>query len=154
MIKILFVCHGNICRSPMAEFVMKERLRSFGLDKVIHVESAALHRDELGSDIHYGTREVLDRYDIPYESRAARLVKRSDYDAFDFIIGMDRYNYDDMQRLFKNDPQHKVSLLLDWTGISRDVADPWYTGDFDTTFNDVDAGCLALVEHFRRSCAH
>lgn len=154
MIKVLFVCHGNICRSPMAEFVMKERLRSSGLDKVIYVESAALHRDELGSDIHYGTREVLDRYDIPYESRAARLVKRSDYDAFDFIIGMDRYNYDDMQRLFKNDPQHKVSLLLDWTGISRDVADPWYTGDFDTTFNDVDAGCLALVEHFRRSCAH
>lgn len=138
----------------MAEFVMKERLRSSGLDKVIYVESAALHRDELGSDIHYGTREVLDRYDIPYESRAARLVKRSDYDAFDFIIGMDRYNYDDMQRLFKNDPQHKVSLLLDWVGISRDVADPWYTGDFDTTFNDIDAGCLALVEHFRRSCAH
>lgn len=154
MIKVLFVCHGNICRSPMAEFVMKERLRSSGLNKVIYVESAALHRDELGSDIHYGTREVLDRYDIPYESRAARLVKRSDYDAFDFIIGMDRYNYDDMQRLFKNDPQHKVSLLLDWVGISRDVADPWYTGDFDTTFNDIDAGCLALVEHFRRSYAH
>lgn len=151
MINILFVCHGNICRSPMAEFVMKEYVRQAGLEDKIHVESAAMHRDELGSDIHWGTREILDRYHIPHAPRQAHLAKKVDYDRFDYIIGMDRYNMRDMLRLFSNDPNHKCSLLMDWVGTSRDVADPWYTGDFDTTYNDVDAGCSALLEHLKQS---
>ena len=99
MINILFVCHGNICRSPMAEFVMKERVRQSGLDAAVYVESAAMHRDEIGSDVHYGTKEILDRYGIPYEHRAARLATTADYDKFDYIVGMDRYNMRDMMRL-------------------------------------------------------
>lgn len=150
MTAILFLCHGNICRSPMAEFVMKDKVVRAGLTEQIHVESAALHTDEIGSDIHHGTREMLERFDIPFAPRAAHLAKAADYDRFDYIIGMDEYNRRDMMRLFKGDPQEKCSLLLDWPGWSRDVADPWYTGDFDTTFDDVDAGCTALLEHLKR----
>ena len=151
MINILFVCHGNICRSPMAEFVMKERLRQAGLDDAVCVESAGMHRDEIGSDTHYGTKEILDRYSIPYEPRSARLATKADYERFDYLIGMDRYNMRDMLRLWQNDPADKLSLLMDWAGENRDVADPWYTGDFQTTFDDVDAGCLALLEHVKRT---
>ena len=151
MINILFVCHGNICRSPMAEFVMKERLRQAGLDDAVYVESAAMHRDEIGSDTHYGTKEMLDRYNIPYKPRAARLTTKEDYGRFDYLVGMDHYNMRDMQMLFHNDPQGKLSLLMDWVGEARDVADPWYTGDFQATFDDVDAGCLALLEHLKRT---
>lgn len=153
MINILFVCHGNICRSPMAEFVMKERVRKAGLEGAVYVESAAMHRDELGSDTHYGTKGVLDRCGVPYEPRAARLATKEDYERFDYLVGMDAYNMRDMRRLFKNDPEGKLSLLLDWTGANRDVADPWYTGDFEVTFNDVDAGCIALLEHLKRTLA-
>ncbi len=151
MPSILFLCHGNICRSPMAEFVMKDRLRQAGLQDDVHVESAALHRDEIGSDTHYGTKEILDSYSIPYEPRAARLATKADYEQFDYLIGMDRYNMRDLRTLYRNDPQHKLSLLMEWVGESRDVADPWYTGDFQTTFDDVDAACIALVEHLKNS---
>lgn len=151
MTAILFLCHGNICRSPMAEFVMKDKLDRAGLGEAVHVESAALHTDEIGSDIHRGTRKILEQYGIPFAPRAAHLVRREDYDRFDYIIGMDEYNRRDMMRLFRNDPEEKCSLLLDWVGLSRDVADPWYTGDFETTFDDVDAGCTALLEHLKRS---
>lgn len=151
MFNILFLCHGNICRSPMAEFIMKDKVDRAGLADKVHVESAALHTDEIGSDIHYGTREILERYNIPFAPRQAHLVRSGDYDRFDFIVGMDEYNRRDMMRLFRGDPQEKCSLLLDWPGWSRDVADPWYTGDFDVTFDDVDAGCTALLEHLKRS---
>lgn len=151
MIGVLFVCHGNICRSPMAEFVMKYLVDRAGLADVVHVESAAMHRDELGSDTHYGTKEILDKYEIPYTPRQAHLAKRADYDRFDFIVGMDHYNMSDMRRLFGGDPAGKLSLLMDWAGYSRDVADPWYTGDFQTTYDDVEAGCLALLESIKRS---
>ena len=139
MTAILFLCHGNICRSPMAEFVMKDKLARAGLADKVQVESAALHTDEIGSDIHRGTRAILETYGIPFTPREAHLAKQSDYDRFDML------------RLFKNDPREKCSLLLDWPGWSRDVADPWYTGDFETTFEDVDAGCTALLEHVKRS---
>ena len=151
MISILFLCHGNICRSPMAEFVMKNYVKRSGLGSLVHVESAALHRDELGSDIHCGTKAILDRYGIPHAPRTARLVIKADYDSFDYIVGMDRYNWDDMLRLFNNDPAGKCSLLLDWIGLSRDVADPWFTGDFETTYDDIDAGCLALLSHIKKT---
>lgn len=150
VIRILFLCHGNICRSPMAEFVMKDLVRKEGLQDIIQVESAALHTDEIGSDTHPGTKHILDKYEIPYTPREARLVHVTDYDRFDYLIGMDHYNRDDMLFLFKRDPQHKTSLMLDWVGIDRDVADPWYTGDFDATYDDIEAGCIALLTHIKQ----
>lgn len=150
MTSILFLCHGNICRSPMAEFVMADKLERAGLLDAVSVASAALHTDEIGSDIHRGTRAILEEHGIPFASRAARLARLDDYERFDYLVGMDEYNRRDMMRLFKNDPQKKCSLMLDWPGWSRDVADPWYTGDFETTFDDIDAGCTALLEHLKR----
>ena len=133
---------------------MKDKLARAGLADKVQVESAALHTDEIGSDIHRGTRAILEEYGIPFVPRQAHLAKQSDYDRFDYIVGMDRYNMRDMMRLYHNDPDGKLSLLMDWVGASRDVADPWYTGDFDTTYEDVDAGCLALVEHLKRILDH
>ena len=146
MKKILFVCHGNICRSPMAEFVMKHIVREAGLADKILVESKALHRDEIGSDTHRGTREVLRAHGIPFEKRRATLMSAADYSAFDHIIGMDTENMNDLDRLTGGDPDRKVRRLLSYSGEERDVADPWYTGNFDVTYRDVDAGCHALLK--------
>ena len=145
MKKILFVCHGNICRSPMAEFVMKHLVREAGLADKILVESKALHRDEIGSDTHRGTREVLRAHGIPFEKRRATLMSAADYSAFDHIIGMDTENMNDLDRLTGGDPDRKVRRLLSYIDEERDVADPWYTGNFDVTYRDVDAGCRALL---------
>ena len=145
MKKILFVCHGNICRSPMAEVVMKHLVREAGLADNILVESKALHRDEIGSDTHRGTREVLRRHNIPFSKRSATLMTAADYAAYDRIIGMDTENMRDLARLTDGDPQGKVRRLLSYIGEERDVADPWYTGNFDVTYRDVDAGCRALL---------
>ena len=145
MKKILFVCHGNICRSPMAEFVMKYLVREEGLADQIAVDSKALHRDEIGSDTHRGTREELRAHGVPFEKRRATLMTAEDYDTYDLIIGMDTENMHDLTRLTGGDPQHKVHRLLSYIGEERDVADPWYTGNFDVTYRDVDAGCHALL---------
>ena len=150
--KILFVCHGNICRSTMAEFVMKKLVKDAGLDDRIEIASAATSREELGNDTHYGTKGVLDSHGIPYTKRRARQITRTDYDEYDYIIGMDRYNMSNMRRAFGGDPEDKLSMMMQWAGYDRDVADPWYTGDFETTFDDVEAGCIALLEHIRRHC--
>ena len=145
MKKILFVCHGNICRSPMAEFVMKELVRDAGLTDEISVASRALHTDEIGSDTHRGTRDVLNAHGIPFMRRSAALMTHADYDTYDYIIGMDRENMRDLHRLTDGDPSAKVHKLLSFVGEQRDVADPWYTGDFSATYRDVDAGCRALL---------
>lgn len=145
MEKILFVCHGNICRSPMAEFVMKHLVREAGLIDNILVESKALHRDEIGSDTHRGTREVLHAHNIPFSKRRATLMTAADYSAFDIIIGMDTENMHDLDRLTGGDPDGKIRRLLSYIGEERDVADPWYTGNFEVTYRDVDAGCRALL---------
>ncbi|MBQ7968730.1 MAG: low molecular weight phosphotyrosine protein phosphatase [Clostridia bacterium] len=145
-IKILFVCHGNICRSPMAEFLMKKLVMDKGQSDRFYIESAATSTEELGNRVHYGTRGVLDKYKIDYSKKRAVQITKADYDKYDYIIGMDRYNLRNMQRVFGEDRQNKISLLLDWSGDCRDVADPWYTGDFSQTEADILAGCSALFE--------
>lgn len=145
-IAILFVCHGNICRSPMAEFVMKSLVADQGLEDRFTIASAAARYDEIGSDTHRGTKRELDKHGIAYTKRAARHIEPEDYETYDYIIGMDQENLRDLMRYYHHDPEHKISLLLDWTGDNRDVADPWYTGNFDTTYDDVMRGCKALLE--------
>ena len=145
MIKILFVCHGNICRSPMAEFVMKDMVRKAGLENRFVIESKAARRDELGNDTHYGTKAKLRQMGVPFAKRRATLLDRSDYDAYDYLIGMDEENMRDMLRLFGGDPNGKIYKLLRFADEDRDVADPWYTGNFDETYEDVLKGCTALL---------
>ena len=151
MKKILFVCHGNICRSPMAEFVMKHLVCEAGLADEISVTSKALHRDEIGSDTHRGTREALRAHNIPFSKRRASLMTAADYAAFAYIIGMDTENMDDLDRLTGGDPDGKVRRLLSYIGVDRDVADPWYTGNFEATYRDVDAGCRALLKDLTKN---
>ena len=143
--KILFVCHGNICRSPMAEFVMKDLLRKAGRDAVV-VQPAPLHTHDLGSDIHRGTRRGLERHDIAYSPRRAWLLDAAKAAEYGLIIGMDSYNMADLRRLVYPADLPKVRRLLDFAGVNRDVADPWYTGNFDETYADVVAGCTALLQ--------
>lgn len=149
MTKIFFICHGNICRSPMAEYVMKELTRRSGLAEAFIIDSAATSREELGNGVHPGTRRKLAAEGIPCGNHRARQLERGDYDRFDCLIGMDRQNLSNMARLLGGDPKGKLHLLLEYTGSGRDIADPWYTGNFDATYRDVLAGCTALLEHCR-----
>ena len=150
MIKILFVCHGNICRSPMAEFVMKDMIRKAGLEDQFVIESRAARRDELGNDTHYGTKAKLRQMGIPFAKRRATLISKSDYAAYDYLIAMDMENVHDMLRRFGGDPDRKIFRLLDFAGENRDVADPWYTGNFDETYDDVVKGCTGLFTRISR----
>lgn len=145
MKSILFLCHGNICRSPMAEFVMKKLIADAGRDD-IKVESAALHTDEIGSDIHYGTRAKLTEKGVPFAPRAAWLLTAAKAKEYDLLIGMDAYNIADLKRLVFSEDLAKVHSLLSFAGSNRSIADPWYTGNFDETYDDVLAGCTALLK--------
>ena len=145
MIKILFLCHGNICRSTMAEFVMKDLIRRAGRND-ISIESAALHTDEIGSDTHRGTRAKLTEMGVPFTKRAAWLITPAKAREYDLLIGMDDYNIADLRRLVYPEDLPKVKKLLSYAGETRDIADPWYTGNFDATYEDVLAGCTGLLE--------
>ena len=149
MIKILFICHGNICRSPMAEFIMFDLIRKAGLQSKISVSSAATTTEEIGNDIYPPAKRKLQEKGIPFSPRHARKMTRDDYDQYDYIVGMDEENLHDMLRICGSDTEHKISLLLDWPGLNRDVADPWYTGNFDRTWDDLSIGCTAMLEKLR-----
>ncbi len=144
MKRILFVCHGNICRSPMAEFVMKDMAKKEKID--LYIESCATSTEELGNPVHPGTREKLSEVGISVLGKIARQMTKSDYENFDYIIGMDSANIRNILRITGGDPEGKVSKLLSFAELERDVADPWYTGDFDATYRDVTTGCKALME--------
>ena len=145
MIKILFVCHGNICRSPMAEFVMKDLVKKARLDRNFEIASAATHWDEIGCPVYPPARRKLAEHGISCSGKTARLLEKSDYVHYDYVIGMDHANLRNMNRICGGDPDKKFSLLLDWCGNARDVADPWYSGNFEATWNDVYSGCLAIL---------
>lgn len=146
MIKILFVCHGNICRSPMAEFCMKDLVNKAGAGRSFAIDSAAVSCEELGNPVYPPARRKLAEHGISCAGKTARRIKSEDYAAYDLIIGMDRANLRSMTAFFGGDPEHKISLLLDHTLHARDVADPWYTGDFDSAWRDIETGCKALLE--------
>lgn len=143
-INILFVCLGNICRSPMAEFIMKYLVSEDGISDNYYISSAATSDEEQGNGMHYGTRRVLTDKGIPFTEHYARKLSKDDYDKYDYIIGMDQNNIRDMLLFFGGDPKNKISLLLSFAGENRSVADPWYTGNFEKTYNDIFIGCKEL----------
>lgn len=150
MISVLFVCHGNICRSPMAEFVLKAKLRERGLEERVAVASAAAHDDEIGSPVYPPVRRLLAAHAIDCAGKTARLLTAADYDRYDLLIGMDRHNLADMHRLFGGDPEGRLRLLKDFAGEpGGDVADPWYTRDFEATWREVNAGCDGILARLR-----
>lgn len=145
MTRILFVCLGNICRSPMAEYVMRDLARRAGLEDQVQVASAATSREELGNPVYPPARRKLAEHGIAFEGHAARQMTAADYDRFDLLIGMDQNNLRNMNRICGGDPQHKLRMLMDYTDRPGEVADPWYTGDFERTWQDVLAGCQGLL---------
>ena len=149
MIKILFVCHGNICRSPMAEFVFKDKLGKLGISDKFYVASAAASREEIGNPVHPGTRRKLEAFGISVEGKYAVLMTKKDYDTYDYIIGMDGWNIRNIKRIIGADKDHKVFRLLDFTDSGRDIADPWYTGNFEDTYRDVCVGCDAFIKYLK-----
>jgi len=149
--KILFVCHGNICRSPMAEFVMKDMVEKAGRSADFEIASAATSSEELGNSVYPPAREKLWEHGISCKGKTARRIRQSDYDYYDMLIGMDEYNMRNMLRCFGEDKDGKLSMLLSHAGRYESVADPWYTGDFEQTWQDVYEGCFALM---KKLCPH
>lgn len=149
MIKVMFVCHGNICRSPMAEFMFKDLVNKNGLSDKFIIESSATSYEEIGNPVHRGTRAVLNKHGISCAGKYAVHLEKSDYDKYDYFIGMDGANLKNMLRIFGSDTENKISLLLDYTGENRDVADPWWTGDFTSTERDVLNGVTAFFEYLK-----
>ena len=144
MIKVLFVCHGNICRSTMAEFVFKQCIKLLNIEDKFYVESAGTSNEEEGNPVHNGTKKILDKLGIDCSLKRARQIKKSDYEKFDYIIGMDRFNKSNLYRFFNGDKDNKISLLLDFTPTPRDVIDPWYYDNFEETYDDI----LYGIKHF------
>ena len=126
MIKVLMICHGNICRSPMAEFILKDMVKKKGMEDSFLIASCATSREEIGNSLHPGARE--------------------DYTTYDYLLCMDQWNINNVKRIIGHDPKHKVHLLLEYAGVKRDIADPWYTGNFDVTYDDIVQGCEAFLE--------
>lgn len=147
MVKILFVCHGNICRSPMAEYVMKKLVSDAGLSDGYEISSAATSTEEIGNPVYPPARRKLAEHGITCEGHSARQMTRADYDRYDLLIGMDRENMDSMRRICGGDPTGKLRLLMDYTDRPGNVADPWYTRNFEKTWQDVLQGCTALLEY-------
>ena len=151
MFKIMFVCHGNICRSPMAEFLFKDLVKKSGEEDLFEVKSSATSSEELGNPVHYGTKGVLDRLGISCKGKYAVKLTKSDYDNYDYFIGMDERNRYNMIRLFDGDKDNKVKLLMDCTDTPGDVADPWWTGNFEETYRDVSKGVKSLYEFLKNN---
>ena len=149
MIKILFVCLGNICRSPMAEFVFKDMVNKKGLSDKFYISSAATSNEALGSGIYYGTKNVLKEQAIPFTEHISRQMTKADYDKYDYILGMEEKNVRNILKIIEEDKEKKVFRLLDFSEKPRDIADPWYTGNFDSTYYVVKEGCTKFLEYLK-----
>ena len=144
--RILFVCHGNICRSPMAEFILKALVRARGMEDRYYIESAAVSAEEIGNPIYPPARRCLSQHGVPFDAgKRARQITRADYSRFDRIVCMDSSNLRLIRRIIPDDPDGKIHLLMAYTGTGRDVADPWYTGDFEEAFQDILEGCEGMI---------
>ncbi len=150
MVKILFVCHGNICRSPMAEFVMKDIVKKKGEEGEFLIASAATSREEIGNGVYPPVKRILSAMGINCDGKRARQVTKEDYAEFDYIVCMDKNNMRNIKYIIPEDKDNKIFMLLSLTENPRDVADPWYTGDFEATKNDVIIGCEKLYEHIKK----
>lgn len=140
MINVLFICHGNICRSPMAEYMCKDKVKKLGLGDQFHIASAATSREEIGNGVYPPAKKKLKSVGITADNHHARQVTKEDYDTYDYLLVMERYNIPNLMRILKDDPKKKVYRLLDFTEKAGDIADPWYTGDFETTYQDIERG--------------
>lgn len=149
MIKVLFVCYGNICRSPMAEYIFKDIVKKEGLEQQFYIDSAATSNEEIGNPAHYGTRNKLREMNIECENHRAKRIIKQDYNKFDYIIGMEERNVEDIKRIVGKDSKNKVCKLLDFSDNPRNIADPWYTGDFDTTYHDVVEGLQEFLKQIK-----
>lgn len=147
MIKVLFICHGNICRSPMAEFVFQDMVEKRGLADRFYIASAGTSDEEHGNPVHRGTREKLRQEGVPLRNHRATQMKRGDYGKYDYLIGMEERNLSGMRRIAGGDPEGKIYRLLDFSDRPRDIADPWYTGNFDLTYEDICEGCRCLLDY-------
>ena len=149
---VLFICHGNICRSTMAQFVFQHMVNNQGLKDKFYIDSAATSREEIGNPPHYGTVNKLRQEGIPVLKHRAIQMTKQDYKEYDYIIGMDAWNIRNIMRIIGSDPEKKVSMLLDFTDRpGTEIADPWYTGNFDATYDDVLEGCTGLLEHLKNT---
>lgn len=149
MIKVMFVCLGNICRSPMAEFVFKDMVKKQGLEEKFYIKSSATSSEEIGNDIHFGTKDKLTQKGIPFERRKATRLKAEDYKKYDYIIGMEESNIRNIKNIVGEDEENKIYRLLDFSNDPRDIADPWYTGNFETTYNDIVEGCTNFLLYLK-----
>lgn len=151
MIKILFICHGNICRSPMAEFIFKDMVKKSGESDSFYIESAATSYEEIGNPVHYGTAKILDGLGISYSEKRAVHLEKTDYEKYDYLVCMDSANVRNTLRIVGDDKDNKIHKLLEFTNSSEDVADPWYTGNFDETYRDVLTGCKGLLRYIEKT---
>lgn len=149
MIKVLFVCLGNICRSPMAQIVLENMVKELGLENQFEIDSAGTegYNEMVHAGIHRGTKEILNRKGVPFSEHYSRKLRKTDYDYYDYIIAMDEDNITDIEYIVGVDTDNKIKRLLDYTDNHRDIADPWYTGNFDKTYDDVTKGCQAFLNH-------
>ncbi len=150
MIKVLFVCLGNICRSPMAEYIFKDMVKKQGLEGKFYIDSAATSTEEIGNPVHYGTRNKLEQMNIECGNHTARRITKQDYEIFDYIIAMEEQNMVNIKRIVGDDKEQKIYKLLDFSDNPRDIADPWYTGNFDKTYEDIKEGLEGFMEYLKK----
>ncbi len=147
MIKVMFICHGNICRSPMAEFIFKDMIKKLGAQDEFIAASSATSREEIGNDIYPPAKRKLREMGIPFSKRGARQFEKSDYDKYDYIFIMERYNFVNLCRIIRDDPDGKVHLMTEFTDLGDDIADPWYSGNFDLTYDEIRESCIGFLKH-------